>query len=322
LKAIVYTESGPPDVLKVADVPKPVPGNKEVLIKIYAAAVTDIDKSFRRSMGGNNSGKIRQKTLGRYFAGIIDEAGKNVTKFKKGDAVYGGDVWKADAFAEYKCVHENGILALKPDGMSFEEAAVLTYSGLTALPFLRGVGKIKKGQKVLVIGASGSIGTYAVQLAGYYAAEVTGVCSTGKMDVVKSLGAAHVIDYKKEDFTKNGQTYDIIYDTPGRYSFARCKNSLAKHGRYLTTVPWPGTLVQMLVTIITGGKKAIFAPMGLRSTRKKTTDLAYLNELYKTGKIKPVIDQVYPLEQVAEAYRYIEKGQKIGNITIKINHIK
>jgi NADPH:quinone reductase-like Zn-dependent oxidoreductase len=320
MKAMVYTESGSPDVLKLANIAQPVPEENEILVKIYAAAVTDIDKGFRRPMGGNNTGEARQKMLGHYFAGTVDEVGKNTTRFKKGDAVYGGDVWNTGTFAEYKCIHENGVLAVKPAGMTFEEAAVLTYGGLTALPFLRGVGKIKKGQKVLVIGAAGSIGTYAVQLAQFYGAEVTGVCSTAKIDMVKALGATQVIDYTRDDFTKSGQTYDIIFDTPAKYSFSRCKDLLTKNGRYLTTVPWPATLVQMLLTSITGGKKAIFAPMGLRSTRKKTRDLVFLNELYKVGKIKPVIGQVFPLEKTADAYRYIEKGHKKGNIAIKIDH--
>lgn len=318
MKAIVYRDSGTPDVLKLEDVPKPVPKDDEVLIKVKAASITDIDRGFQRSLGVGNNDKNDRRLLGHYFAGIVEEVGKNVTHFKKNDSVYGGDVWSVGVFAEYKCIRENGILVKKPARMSYEAAAVLVYGGLTALPFLRGVGKVKKGQKVMIIGASGSIGTYAVQLAKYYGAEVTGVCSTSKLDLVKSLGADQVIDYTQDDFTKNGQTYDIIYDTPAKSSFSRCKKSLTKNGKYLTTVPWPRTLLQMLWTSITGGKKAIFAPMGLRSSRKKNQDLLYLNELFESGKLKPVIDRVYLLEQIVDAYRYIEKGYKKGNIAIII----
>jgi NADPH:quinone reductase-like Zn-dependent oxidoreductase len=318
VKAIVYTEFGPPEVLKLREIPKPVHQDDEVLIKVKATSITDIDRGFQRSLGIGNPEKDGQRLLGHYLAGVVEEVGKNVTRFKKHDQVYGGDVWSVGTFAEYKCIRENGILVKKPAAMSYEAAAVLVYGGLTALPFLRGVGKIRKGQKVLVIGASGSIGTYAVQLAKYYGAEVTGVCSTSKIDLVKSLGATQVIDYTRDDFTKNGQLYDIIFDTPGKSSFSRCKKSLTKNGKYLTTVPWPSVLLQMLWTSIVGGKKALFAPMGLRSTRKKIQDLLYLNELVESGKLKPVIDRAYPLEQIVDAYHYIEKGHKKGNITIVI----
>jgi len=257
--------------------------------------------------------------LGHYLAGEVEETGKDVKRFKKSDRVYGGDVWSVGAFAEYKCIPEKGVLVKIPTNLTFEEAATITYSGLTALPFLRDAGKIRKGQKVLIIGAFGSIGAYAVQLARHYGAEVTGVCSTGKIDLVKSIGASQVIDYFCDDFTKNGQTYDIIFDTPAKSSFARCKNSLTGHGRYLTTVPWPGEILQMLWTSVAGHKKGLFRPMGLRSTRKKTRDLAFLNELFSTGKIKPVIDRCYPLEQVVDAYRYVEKGHKKGNVVITMN---
>jgi NADPH:quinone reductase-like Zn-dependent oxidoreductase len=187
------------------------------------------------------------------------------------------------------------------------------------LPFLRDVGKIRKGQKVLlIIGASGAIGTFAVQLAGYFEAEVSGVCSTADLDLVKSMGATQVIDYTQEDFTKNGQTYDIIFDTPAKSSFSKCKGSLTKNGKYLTTVPWPEVIMQMLWTSIASRKKAIFRPMGLRSASKKTKDLVFLNELVKAGKLKTVIDRVYPLEQIVEAHRYVEQGHKKGNVVITV----
>ena len=188
------------------------------------------------------------------------------------------------------------------------------------MPFLRGVGKIKKGQRVLIIGASGSIGTYAVQLARYFGAEVTGVCSTDKIDLVKSLGATEVIDYTRDDFTINGKTYDIIFDTPANSSLSQCKESLTKNGRYLTTIPWPKIIIQMIWTLIASRKKAIFAPMGLRSSRKKIKDLVFLNKLFEAGEIKPVIDKVFPLDQIVEAHRYVETGHKKGNVVITVEH--
>jgi NADPH:quinone reductase-like Zn-dependent oxidoreductase len=319
VKAVIYRDYGPPEVLKIDEVARPVPRDNEVLIKIYSASVTAIDRGYQRTLGRNNSEKPRRHMLGHYLAGEVEETGKEVKRFKKGDRVYGGDVWSVGTYAEYKCMSEKGVLVKIPPNLSYEEAATITYGGLTALPFLRDAGKIKKGHKVLIIGASGSIGAYAAQLARYYGAEVTGVCSTGKIDLVKSLGVTHVINYTRDDFTKNGQTYDIIFDTPAKSSFARCKNSLTGHGRYLTTVPWPGEILQMLWTSVAGHKKGLFRPMGLRSTRKKTKDLIFLNELFSTGKIKPVIDRCYPLEQVVDAYRYVEKGHKKGNVVITMN---
>lgn len=300
----------------MAEVPKPVPRNNEVLVKITASSVTAVDRGFRYSRERYVSGQLQKKKLGYYLAGEVVEVGKRVTRFKKGDRVCGGDVWSVGAYAEYKCVRENGVLVKIPAAMTDEAAAVLTYGGLTALPFLRDVAKLRPGQKILVIGASGSIGTYAVQLALYFGAEVTGVCSPEKADLVKSLGATQVIDYTRDDFTKNNRTYDIIFDTPAKSSFSQCKSSLTKKGKYLTTVPWPGVLWQMLRTSVIGRKKAIFAPMGLRSKRKKTKDLSLLVDMVVKGQIKPVIDKVFTMEQIVEAYQYIGKGLKKGNIII------
>ena len=316
MKAIVCTKYGPPEVLQLKEIEKPNPRDNEVLITIHASSVTAVDIGYRRSLGHYGIGKTRKRMLGYYLAGEIEEVGKNVKRFKKGDQVYGGDVWSPGAYAEYKCIREKGVLEIKPSNITYDEAATLPYGGLTALPFLRDVGKVRKGQKVLIIGASGGIGTYAIQLARYFGVDVTGVCSTTGLDLVKSLGAAHVIDYTRDDFTKNGQTYDIIFDTPARSSFSRCKGSLTKNGKYLTTVPWPRTILQMLWTSVTGGKKAIFAPMGLRSARKKIKDLVFLNGLFEEGKIKSVIDRCYPLEQIVEAHRYVENGHKKGNVVI------
>jgi NADPH:quinone reductase-like Zn-dependent oxidoreductase len=319
MKAVVFEEYGSPDVLQLKEVAKPAPKDNEVLIKIHASAVTAVDTGYRRSLGRYTSGKSRQQhRLGYYLAGEVEEVGKDVKRFKKGDHVFGGDVLSAGACAEYKCMPENKVLVIKPANMTYEEAVVLPYGGLTALPFLRDTGKVRKGQKALIIGASGGIGTYAVQLARYFGAEVTGVCSTDNLDYVKSLGAAQVIDYTREDFTQNGQTYDIIFDTPAKSSFSNCKSSLTKHGRYLTTIPWPKELLQMFWTSIAGRKKAIFRPMGLRSARHKTGDLEFLTRLVEAGEIRPVIDCVYPMEQIVEAHRYVEKGHKKGNVVISV----
>ena len=215
------------------------------------------------------------------------------------------------AYAEYKCMPENGALAIKPANMSYEEAASVPNGALTALPFLRDKGKIQSGQTVLIYGASGSVGTAAVQLARYYGAEVTGVCSTANLEWVKSLGADQVIDYTQEDFTENGKTYDIIFDTVGKRSFSECKGSLTDEGIYLTTVPTPVMMLQALWTAKSGGKKVKFAATGLRPAREKIKDLVFLTELIEAGKIKPVIDRCYPLEQIVEAHRYVEtRAQK------------
>jgi NADPH:quinone reductase-like Zn-dependent oxidoreductase len=226
------------------------------------------------------------------------------------------------AYAEYKCMPENGALAIKPANMSYEEAASVPNGALTALPFLRDKGKIQSGQTVLIYGASGSVGAAAVQLAKYYGAEVTGVCSTANLEWVKSLGADHVIDYTKDDFTENGKTYDIIFDTVGKRSFSECKGSLRDEGIYLATVPTPVIMLHALWTAKSSGKKVRFVAAGLRPAREKIKDLVFLTELIEAGKIKPVIDRCYPLEKMAEAHRYVEAGHKKGNVVITVEHNK
>ena len=245
--------------------------------------------------------------------------GKDVTRFKAGDQVFGSTTAGFDAHAEYVCLPEDGALVIKPVALTFEETAAVP-GALTALPFLRDNGNIQKGQKVLINGASGSIGTFAVQLARYYGAEVTGVCSTTNLELVKSLGANRVIDYTQEDFTQNGQTYDIIFDTVGKSSFSKCKNALKPGGIYLTTVITPVILPQMLWTSKIGSKKAIIAFTGLRPASEKTKDLIFLNELIEAGKIKVVIDRHYPLAQAAEAHRYVDKGHKKGSVVLTVEH--
>ena len=316
MKAIVYTKFGPPEVLQLQEVEKPTPKANEVLIKIYATAVTKEDPDMRASRGFNGFLKPRNPILGQELAGEVEAVGRNVTRFKPGDQVFGIDSF--GAYAEYKCMPENGALAIKPANLSYEEAASVPNGALTALPFLRDKGKIQSGQTVLIYGASGSVGAAAVQLAKYYGAEVTGVCSTANLEWVKSLGADQVIDYTQEDFTENGKTYDIIFDTVGKRSFSECKGSLTDKGIYLATVPTPVMMLQALWSAKGGRKKVKFAATGLRPASAKSKDLVFLTELIEAGKIKPVIDRCYPLEQMAEAHRYVEQGHKKGNVVITV----
>lgn len=324
MKAVVCTKYGPPDVLELREVEKPTPVENEVLIKIFAATVTSGDMRmrsfkvpplpwipFRIFLGLRGP---RKKILGSDLAGEIESAGKDVTLLKKGDQVF-GSTGGFGAHAEYVCLSEDAVLAIKPMNITYEEAAAVFFAGHTALHFLR-KGNIQSGQKILIYGASGAIGTFAVQLARYFGAEVTGVCSTKNIELVKSLGADKAIDYTKEDFTKNGETYDIIFDTLGKSPFSGCVRSLNKNGFYLRAVHITlSPIVRGLWTNLTSSKKVIG---GVASER--TEDLIFLKELIEAGKIKPVIDRRYPLEQIAEAHRYVETGHKKGNVVITIGN--
>lgn len=317
MKAMVYTKFGPPEVLQLKVVTKPTPKDNEVLIRIHATTVAKEDPDLRSSRGFNGLLKPRNPILGQELAGEVEAVGKAVTRFKPGDQVFG--IGMFGAYAEYKCMPEDGALCVKPANMSYEEAASVPNGALTALPFLRDKGNIQRGQTVLIYGASGSVGTAAVQLARYFGAEVTGVCSTANLELVKSLGADQVIDYTRQDFTENGKTYDIIFDTVGKRSFSKCKGSLTDDGVYLTTVPTPQILLQVLWPARHSGRKSRFLAAGLRPAREKTKDLVFLTELIEAGEFKAVIDRRYPLEQMAEAHRYVAAGHKKGNVLITVS---
>ncbi len=326
MKAIVYTEYGPPDVLQLKEVEKPIPMDDDVLVKIYATVVTALDCGSRKGVplfGRIVTGLLKPKLniMGFELAGEIEAVGKDVKLLKEGDQVYGGTTLSLGAYAEYICLPEEGPVAIKPANMTYEEAVAIVEGALTALPFFRDNANIQSGQNVLINGASGSIGTAAVQIAKHFETEVTGVFSTTNLEMVKSLGADKVIDYTKEDFTKSGQTYDIVFDILGKTSFSRSKSSLKQKGRYLSAAP-PSLsyILQVLWTSRIGSKKAILALTGLRSSSEKAKDLVILKELIEAEKLKAVIDRRYPLEQTAEAHRYVEKGHKKGNVVITVAH--
>ena len=330
MKAIVYTQYGPPDVLQVKEVEQPTPKDNEILIRIRATPVNFGD-TLARNFSAVSPGeftmpaplwlpvriqmgysKPKRTILGSEFAGDIEAVGKDVTRFKPGDAVFGYRAMNFGAYAEYLCMPEDGLVTEKPSNMSYEEAATVPYGALTALNLLRKV-DIQPGQKVLVNGASGGIGSGAVQLAKHYGAEVTGVCGTPRLEFVKSLGADKVIDYTKEDFTRNGETYDVIFDILGKSSFARCKNSLTTNGRYLLASFKMKQILQMLGTSMRGGKKVICA-----LSMESLDDLKFIKELVEAGEITTAIDKRFPMEQAAEAHRYVESGQKQGHVIITI----
>jgi NADPH:quinone reductase-like Zn-dependent oxidoreductase len=329
MKAIVWTKYGPPDVLQLKEVEKPIPKDNELLIRIHATTVTAGDCELRSLnlplMFGlplrMYAGLIRPKRvtiLGTELAGEIEAVGKDVSLFKEGDQVFGSAGFGFGANAEYICLPEEpgemeGGGAIKPANMTYEEAATVPFGGRDALHFLRRA-NIQSGQKVLINGAGGSIGTFAVQLAKYYGAEVTAVDSTAKLDMLRSLGADQVIDYTQEDFTKNGEIYDVIFDVVGTISFSRSARSITQDGTYLLANP-VSQMVQALWTRMTSSKKVI-----LETASGTIGDLFFLRELIEAGKIRTVIDRRFPLEQIAEAHKYVETGHKKGNVVITVEH--
>jgi NADPH:quinone reductase-like Zn-dependent oxidoreductase len=307
-------------------VEKPVPKDNEVLIRIHATTVTTSDCNIRnqtfvpgvlRLPIRMQFGLLKPKELilGFDLAGDVEAVGKDVTRFKEGDQVFGTTEPAYGAHAEYVCLPEDGVLTAKPANMTYEEAATIPVIGNTALHFVRDLGNVQAGQDVLINGASGGIGTFAVQLAKYYGAEVTGVCSTRNVEMVRSLGADHVIDYTREDFTRSGQTYDVIFDAVSKSSFSRCRDSLKENGLYLVTVPKVTVLLQVLWTSKRGGKQ-----VKMEGAPAKLENLVFLKELIEAGELGTVIDRRYPLEQTAEAFRYVEKGHKKGNVVITVAH--
>jgi NADPH:quinone reductase-like Zn-dependent oxidoreductase len=308
MKAIVCTRYGPPEVLQLREVEKPVPKNNEVLVRVYATAVHSGDRRMRsldlsgvsfpqRIMARLVLGATRPRKpiLGLWLSGEIESTGKSVKRFRVGDKVYARTPdMQFGAYAQYTCLPENSIMALKPANVTYEEAVAVPFGGLTALYFL-GKGAIRSGQKVLIYGASGAVGTSAIQLARYYGAEVTGVCSTSNLELVKSLGAERVIDYTREDFTKRNELFDIVFDAVGKISYSKSKGTLKPKGKY--------------VSVVASGH-----------AKMETKDLVFLTKLVEAGDLKPVIDRCYPLEQMAEAHRYVDQGHKRGNVVITVGH--
>ncbi len=324
MKAAVYREYGPPEVVQILDVPTPVPKDNEMLVRIHASTVCSADWRLRkadpffiRAVFGLRRPK-RLNILGMEFAGTVESVGQGVTRFSEGDQIFGATGFKFGTHAEYACVAEDGTVAKRPDNLVSENAAGVFFGGLTALDFLRR-GKIGAGQRVLIYGASGSVGTFAVQLAKHSGARVTGVCSTANLELVRSLGADEVVDYTREDFSRAGRVYDMVFDTVGKSGFSRSMRSL-KRGGFWIRVGGSGRVGEMLANIgqemwasLTGAAKVVGGV-----TKATPGGLVFLKELMEAGELRAVIDRCYPLEQIAEAHRYAEAGHKKGNVVILI----
>ena len=322
MKAMVYERYGSPDVLELRDLAKPAPKDNEILIRTHVTTETSGDCRVRSLNVPAGFGLImrlvfgvarpKQPILGTELVGVVESVGKDVTKFKVGDAVFAFSDAAMGCYAEYRCMSQDGAVALKPPNLIYAEAAALSFGGTTALDFLRR-GKLQSGERVLINGASGGVGSAAVQLAKHFGAHVTGVCSTANMEWVKSLGANHVIDYTQEDFTQNGETYDLIVDTVGTARFLRSKDSLKEGGRLLMVLAGLPDMLQIPWVSMTSSKKIIAGPATVRAE-----DLRFLAELAEAGKFKPVIDRRYPFDQIAAAHRYVDTGRKKGNVVIDV----
>lgn len=323
MKAIVYHRYGSPEVLELAEVPKPKPKNHEVLIRIHATTVTTADwraRSLTLPPGFGFMGRLvfgvfspRQPILGTELSGVVEEVGPTVTRFAAGDEVFAFTGARYGCHAEYRTLAETGLIALKPSRLSFEEAAALSFGGTAALIFLRDKGGIRRGDRVLIVGASGGIGTAAVQIARHFGAEVTGVCSTANVDLVRSIGAERVIDYTKTDFATEGETYDIILDATGTVSFSRCDQALKPGGRLLLVQASFAQTIGRERPPRSSGKKVI---AGVASV--KAEHMTYLAALAATGELKPVIDRRYPLARAADAHAYVDTGRKRGNVVLTV----
>ncbi len=322
MKAIVYRRFGSPDVLEVKEIPKPAPKDREVLIKVHAITVTAADWRARARKAPKGFGLVvrlvfgfsrpRKPILGGELSGEVESVGRAVSKFKVGDQVLAFTGSALGCYVEYKCMPEDGAVALKPANLSYEEAAALSFGGTTALGFLRSA-NIQKGHKVLVNGASGGVGTAAVQLAKHFGAEVTGVCSTGNLELVRSIGADKVIDYTREDFAQNGETYDIIVDTAGTAPFSRSEGSLKEGGRLVMVLGSLPEILRAPWVSMTSSKKVIG---GLPAWNAE--DVRFLATLAETGRFKPVIDRRYSFERITEAHRYVDTGRKRGNVVLTL----
>jgi NADPH:quinone reductase-like Zn-dependent oxidoreductase len=330
MKAVVCTGFGPPEVLQVVEMERPVPKDNEILVRVHATTVTTADCRVRgfkvppafwlaaHLVLGFKKPKI--PILGSEFSGEVRAVGKEVKRFKIGDQVFGSTMHGFGTYAEFICLPEDGWIALKPAESTYEEAAAIPFGGLTALFFLR-KGKIHKGQKILIYGASGSVGTYAVQLAKHFGAEVTGVCGHSNLELVRSLGAGTVIDYTETDFTKDGKTYDIIFDAVGKTRFSSCRHSLKPNGYYLHVVMMADVPKRLWYSMTTGmNVRGGGASKGI-TRAEQIESLVFLKELVGSGEIRPVIDRTYPLEQIAAAHRYVDQGHKKGNVVITIDTV-
>lgn len=323
MKAIIATAYGKPDVLQIQEISTPTPKDNEVLIKIHAAAVTAADTMMRvpiPAIGRLFLGLTKPKhpVPGTGFSGVIEAIGQNITDFKIGDEVFGESVSTFGTYAEYLCIQPK-VLALKPTALTHAEAAPICDGPVTSLNFLKNLGNIKPGDNVLINGAAGSLGTAAVQLAKHFGANVTGVCSSGNIDFIQSLGADIVIDYTKDNFTQYTNAYDIIYDTVGKSSFSKCKNALTQNGCYLSPVLGLPLLFQMIRTSKIGNKKAKFSATGALPAPEVLTLLHEVIEIIEAGNLKSVIDKHFPLDQAADAHRHVETGHKKANIVLDIH---